>query len=145
MQKYLFWLILISAVLSSIFVQACQKVSARDYVKYDNEAAIPRISIEDAKKEHEAGNAVIIDTRPATSYRGEHIAGSINLPIGSAEDQFKNLPSGKKLILYCSCPTEHTSALMAFQMNQKGVPGTYAMVGGTAAWKSAGYPMENSE
>jgi len=30
-------------------------------------------------------------------------------------------------------------------MNQNGIANTYAMVGGTNAWKSAGYPMEKSE
>jgi hypothetical protein len=30
-------------------------------------------------------------------------------------------------------------------MNQKEIPATYALLGGTAAWKNAGYPMESSE
>ncbi|MBK8466232.1 MAG: hypothetical protein IPL32_10415 [Chloracidobacterium sp.] len=29
-------------------------------------------------------------------------------------------------------------------MNQKEISNTYALVGGTAAWKNAGYPMESS-
>jgi rhodanese-related sulfurtransferase len=29
-------------------------------------------------------------------------------------------------------------------MNQKGIPGTYALLGGPAAWKAAGYPVERS-
>jgi len=128
----------------AVFIQACQSVSAIEYVKYDTDAAVPRISVEDAKKEFDAGNAVIIDTRSDVLFKAEHIAGSIDIPVLS-EDTLKGLPKGKKLILYCSCPAEHTSAAMGFQMNQKGVPGTYAMVGGTDAWKSAGYPMAKSE
>jgi 3-mercaptopyruvate sulfurtransferase SseA len=34
---------------------------------------------------------------------------------------------------------------LAFQINQHGFPGTYALLGGTAAWKNAGYPMESSQ
>jgi hypothetical protein len=30
-------------------------------------------------------------------------------------------------------------------MNQKNIPGTYALLGGPAAWKAAGFPFENSE
>lgn len=30
-------------------------------------------------------------------------------------------------------------------MNQKNIPGTYALKGGTQAWKSAGYPMEGRD
>jgi len=29
-------------------------------------------------------------------------------------------------------------------MNQKEIANTYALVGGTAAWKNAGYPMESN-
>jgi len=29
-------------------------------------------------------------------------------------------------------------------MNQKQIPDVHALLGGTAAWKSAGYPMEGS-
>jgi hypothetical protein len=27
-------------------------------------------------------------------------------------------------------------------MNQKNIPGTYALLGGNLAWKTAGFPME---
>jgi rhodanese-related sulfurtransferase len=30
-------------------------------------------------------------------------------------------------------------------MKEKGIENGYALVGGTNAWKSAGYPMEKSE
>jgi len=30
-------------------------------------------------------------------------------------------------------------------MNQKQIPGTYALEGGPPVWKSAGYPVEKSE
>ena len=34
---------------------------------------------------------------------------------------------------------------MAFKMNQKEIPNTYALTGGTKAWHDAGYPMEKGE
>jgi len=33
---------------------------------------------------------------------------------------------------------------LAFQLNQKQIPETYALKGGTQGWKSAGYPMEGT-
>jgi rhodanese-related sulfurtransferase len=30
-------------------------------------------------------------------------------------------------------------------MNEKQIPDVHALVGGTQAWKSAGYPMEKSQ
>ena len=145
MKKHSALLVCTVIAVALVFMQACQNAKAVEYVKYDSEGAVPRISVEDSKKEVEAGNAIIVDVRGANAFKSEHIAGSISLPAGSTEDKFKELPPGKKYILYCSCNAEHTSVAMAFQMNQKGVGGTYAMLGGTGSWKSAGFPMEGSD
>jgi rhodanese-related sulfurtransferase len=112
---------------------------------FKSDADVPRIGLADAKKDFDAGTAVIVDSRDPNSYRQEHIAGSINIPIGSPDTEFSKIPQGKKIIVYCSWPNEHTSASLAFQLNQKGIPNTFALLGGTQAWKTAGYPMEKSE
>ena len=127
-----------------VLMMACQQAQLVEYKKFEKETDVPRISIEEAKKEFDAGRAIIIDTRPDFAFQHERIAGSTNLPFGASPDVFSTLPTGKKIILYCSCVNEHTSAAMGFQMNQKGVPNVYALVGGTLAWKNAGYPMEGS-
>jgi rhodanese-related sulfurtransferase len=69
------------------------------FKKYENEAAVPRISVADAKKEVDAGTAVIVDSRAEAAYKAEHIAGSINV---ADEAKSNTLPKGKKLIVYCS-------------------------------------------
>lgn len=69
--------------------------------KIASDADVPRISPADAKKEVDAGNAVIVDSRNAGTYEQEHIAGSINIPFGAEADVSK-LPKGKKIIVYCS-------------------------------------------
>jgi 3-mercaptopyruvate sulfurtransferase SseA len=33
---------------------------------------------------------------------------------------------------------------LAFTLNQKQIPETYALKGGTQGWKTAGYPMEGT-
>jgi hypothetical protein len=73
-----------------------------EYRKYQSDADVPRISVEDAKKDEDAGDAVLIDARAEFAYKLEHIAGSINVPLGTPDDEFKKLPTDKKLILYCS-------------------------------------------
>ena len=126
-------------------VAACQRTQLVEYRKYQSATDVPRISVEEAKKEVDAGNAVIVDSRGEAAYKVEHIAGAINLPVGSTEDKFSVLPTDKKILIYCSCATEGTSAGLAFQINQKGIANTYAIIGGTNAWHSAGYPMENQK
>lgn len=62
----------------------------------------PRINLADAKKDFDAGNAVFVDTRAETAYKNEHIKGSINMPMEAVEMRYKEIPTGKKIIAYCS-------------------------------------------
>jgi Rhodanese-like domain len=84
------------------FQADCEKAQQVPYVKYENADQIPRITIEDAKKDYDAGIAVIIDSRGEAQYKQEHIAKSINIPFGSPESRFSEIPKGKKIIVYCS-------------------------------------------
>jgi len=62
----------------------------------------PRIALAEAKKDFDAGNTVFVDTRAEAAYRQEHIKGSINIPVEAFEARYKEIPTGKKIIAYCS-------------------------------------------
>ena len=62
----------------------------------------PRIALADAKKDFDAGNVVFIDTRAESAYKSEHIKGAINVPMEAVEARYKDIPTGKKIIAYCS-------------------------------------------
>lgn len=84
---------------------ACAKAPvpvANDAKKIEKDADVPRIAVADAKREVDAGNAVIVDSRAESAYLQEHIADSISIPFGTNNDAFSKLPQGKKIIVYCS-------------------------------------------
>ncbi|HLM00962.1 MAG TPA: rhodanese-like domain-containing protein [Pyrinomonadaceae bacterium] len=62
----------------------------------------PRISLADAKKDFDAGKVVFIDTRAEATYKQEHIKGAINIPMEAVDARYKEIPTGKKIIAYCS-------------------------------------------
>ena len=62
----------------------------------------PRITLADAKKDFDAGNVVFVDTRPKAAFDVEHIKGAINMTTGDVEARYKEIPTGKKIIAYCS-------------------------------------------
>lgn len=140
-------ILLILTIAALLIVVACQKAAtpAPEFRKYQTVADVPKISVEDAKKEVDAGKAIIVDSRAESAYKFEHIAGAINLPVGSPEDKLNGLPKDKNILIYCSCATEGTSMALALQINQKGIANTYAIIGGTNAWHKAGYPMEKAK
>jgi len=62
----------------------------------------PRITLADAKKAFDEGNAYIVDARAESVYKDEHIKGAVNIPSGTLDDHLKELPTNKKIIVYCS-------------------------------------------
>lgn len=62
----------------------------------------PRITLAEAKKDFDAGNAVFVDTRAEVQYRQERIKGAINIPAEAAAARASEIPKGKKIIAYCS-------------------------------------------
>ena len=69
---------------------------------HNAEAEAPRITLADAKKDFDAGNAVFVDTRAEAAYKNEHIKGSINMAMEGFEARYKDIPTDKKIIAYCS-------------------------------------------
>lgn len=73
------------------------------YAKYENEDAVPRMKVDEAKKEFDAGNVVFVDSRPEAAFKAEHLPGAISIPVGpDAAEKFSQLPKGKKIVVYCT-------------------------------------------
>lgn len=61
-----------------------------------------RISIADAKKAFDSGNAVFVDTRAAASYEAKHIKGALNIQAEQFQTRYTEVPKDKQIITYCS-------------------------------------------
>ena len=92
---------LAAAVLLS-FVNGCQTSQLPPHRAYANDAEVPRISVEEAKKDYDAGIVVMVDSRPEATWALERVAGSVNIPYGTGSHDFSTLPPDKKIIVYCS-------------------------------------------
>lgn len=106
---------------------------------------IPRITPAEAKAEVDRGEALIVDVRSPDAYNIDHIKGSINLVEVDLDARLKELPTDKKIIAYCSCPAEHSSLVFSQRLKTKGYNNVAALLGGTEAWRRAGYPMEKKQ
>jgi 3-mercaptopyruvate sulfurtransferase SseA len=47
------------------------------------------------------------------------------------------------VILYCTCPSEETSAKVALQLHRLGITRVRPLRGGFDGWKQAGYPLHD--
>lgn len=104
-----------------------------------------RINLADAKKEFDAGSAVFVDVRGPGSFEKEHVKGALNITLSDLEANLDKLPKNKKIVVYCSCDAEHSSANWVDEAETKGIKNAYALIGGTQAWVDAGFPTEKND
>jgi rhodanese-related sulfurtransferase len=53
------------------------------------------------------------------------------------------IPRDRDIVLYCTCPSEETSAKVAMELRRMGVRRVRPLRGGLQGWKDAGYPLES--
>jgi membrane protein DedA with SNARE-associated domain/rhodanese-related sulfurtransferase len=52
------------------------------------------------------------------------------------------IPHDRDVVLYCTCPSEETSAKVALELRRMGVKRVRPLRGGLQGWKDAGYPLD---
>ena len=65
--------------------------------------------------------------------------------IGPAElaAHAERIPRARDIILYCTCPSEETSAKVAMDLHKLGITRVRPLRGGFDGWKEAGYPLHD--
>lgn len=99
-----------------------------------------RISMADAYKLYQAGQAVFIDVRSNEQFSYGHIKGALSIPGSQLIRRYAEVPPKKTVILYCACSAEQSSGRAAVDLGAHGVKNVFALKGGWAEWKSNGYP-----
>jgi 3-mercaptopyruvate sulfurtransferase SseA len=69
---------------------------------HDHNVGGPRISVDELKQLHQAGNVTVIDVRDANAYMGGHIPGALHIPLAFVQGEISYLPRGKKIVTYCT-------------------------------------------
>jgi len=103
-------------------------------------ANFPRISVADAKKLYQNGQAVFIDVRSHEQYTYGHIKGALSIPGSQIIRRWAEVPPLKTYITYCACDAEQSSGRAASNLIAHGVKNVFALKGGWNEWKDAGNP-----
>jgi hydroxyacylglutathione hydrolase len=82
----------------------------------------------------------VIDVRKPDEYTAGHIAGSINLPLGSKLNGETPLGAAGPVVVYCQ--SGERSAIAAGLLQAKGQVEVYNLVGGIQQWLAEGQPTE---
>ena len=104
---------------------------------------VPRISPEELKDRLDGGEAIlVVDSRSLAEFEAGHIAGAISVPSNEVESRLDELPRDQEIVLYCTWPSENTSAGAALKLYEHGYTNVSALLGGMRKWEEAGFPME---
>ncbi len=105
---------------------------------------IARISVEELKSKIEGKEKVsIIDLRHRFDFAAAPMTlpGAVRLAPEELDQRHQEIPRDRDIILYCTCPNEHTSARVALLLRRYGITRVRPLAGGFEAWTNQGLPL----
>jgi len=85
----------------------------------------------------------IVDLRHPLDYLPDPrvLPGAVRIGPAEIALHAERIPRDRDVILYCTCPSEETSAKVAMQLHRLGITRVRPLRGGFDGWKQAGYPL----
>jgi membrane protein DedA with SNARE-associated domain/rhodanese-related sulfurtransferase len=85
----------------------------------------------------------VVDLRHPLDYLPDPrvLPGALRIGPNELKQHSEIIPRDRDVILYCTCPSEETSARLALQLHKMGVYRVRPLRGGFDGWKQAGYPL----
>jgi len=85
----------------------------------------------------------IVDLRHPLDYLPDPrvLPGAVRIGPSEVAHYAERIPRDRDVILYCTCPSEETSAKVALQLHRLGITRVRPLRGGFDGWKAAGYPL----
>jgi len=109
--------------------------------------AVARISPQEVRDLMTSGaNPYIIDLRHPLDMLADPrmIPGAIRLTPDELSKGHTQIPRDREIILYCTCPNEASSAILALRLRTMGINRIRPLLGGLNEWKRLGYPLEDA-
>ncbi|HEY9712514.1 MAG TPA: rhodanese-like domain-containing protein [Chroococcales cyanobacterium] len=91
----------------------------------------------------EGDGLLVVDLRRVGEYDTGHVPGAINIPLAELPGKIGQLPKDRTLAIICA--GGYRSSIGNGVLERSGVNQAINVLGGTAAWKNAGYPVEVRE
>lgn len=97
---------------------------------------IPTLTLPDVTAQVRANRVAVLDVRGEEEWKQGHLPGSLNLPVGSLEQQLAEIPRDRPLIVHCQ--TGARAAIAASLLRARGFSDVRLFPGGFAEWQAAG-------
>jgi membrane protein DedA with SNARE-associated domain/rhodanese-related sulfurtransferase len=72
------------------------------------------------------------------------LPGALRIGPDELKQRREIIPTDRDIVLYCTCPSEETSAKVALELHRLGIKRVRPLRGGLQGWKDAGYPLDEA-
>ena len=107
---------------------------------------IARIGVGELRSLMDRGERpVVVDVRSRSSRDLDRrfIPGALAMELDEVERRLEELPAGREMVFYCTCPNEASAAQVAKKLIGLGYTKVRPLYGGLDAWIAAGYEVED--
>ena len=112
--------------------------------KFIRDLVAARVDPNELKRRVDAGDDVyIVDLRHPLELLADPftLPGAHTISPEALTARNSEIPRDRDVVLYCTCPTEATSAKTAMQLHQLGIERVHPLRGGFDEWKRLGFPL----
>jgi membrane protein DedA with SNARE-associated domain/rhodanese-related sulfurtransferase len=105
---------------------------------------VSRMTIQELKTVLDRGeHPFIVDLRHALEFVVDPrtIPTAVRISPDELPERNAEIPRDREVILYCTCPSEATSAKVAMDLRKIGITRVRPLAGGLKAWQDEGYPL----
>lgn len=100
-----------------------------------------RVTLEQARADHEAGKVMLVDIRETREHKTGVAAGAVLLPMSELPKKKSLLPKNSDQPVLLICNTQNRSQATLKKLKQEGYENIRYVDGGMSQWAAKGWPM----
>ena len=81
----------------------------------------------------------IVDVRSPLEFAAGHLPGALNIPLGAIDKEIPGMDASERIVIVCHSGMRSLTACQKVLQSHKEL---FNLVGGTSAWKAAGFEVE---
>ena len=94
----------------------------------------------DATQKMNEGNAVFLDVRDESEYKGGHLLNSLNMPVNKLAERMHEVDKFKDKDIVVYCDTGMRASRAVGKLKKNGCTQLFTLAGGVVAWEKANLP-----
>ena len=102
---------------------------------------IPTLTLDDVAAQLRADRVTVLDVRGEGEWKGGHLPGSLNLPVGSLDERIGEIPRDRPIIVHCQ--TGARAAIAASLLRARDFTDVRLFPGGFSEWHAVGREEES--